>query len=218
MYLWVVLATFLAMMAAYVLPIREDTREMQSVSVAQAKLVQMIAKHSAGKEYLRRNAWPYWDGTNQFEKKVNYHSGRLDNLAGFDQYLPRGFVNHQGFITAIYCMNEDETALKTGADDCRKIEGVRTRRLLITYGAIPERWKAISKDGNYDKRPSTDLLQAMRDHFGAKVMAGYVMPQGEKTYIVNYENTFFEVPVPVKPVVDACLSDYDSCMAMMSWQ
>lgn len=220
MYVWVVLTTFLAMIAAYFLPIREDTQKIINVPVAQAKMMQMVVKQKAGIQFMKENAYPFF--SNETEKKVNYTSGEIDVAP----YLPHGFVSNEDYVTAIYCMDEALTQIKTGEDACRKVEGEKIMRLLITYGAIPERWQSISvEEGGYHVRPSADLMEALRGHFGAKEMVGYVINESGKLYIVNYENTRFEVPQPVADNIGMghygikdCLNDYKTCMAYMSWR
>lgn len=224
MYLWVVLTTFLAMLAAYVLPIREDTQKMLTVPVAQAKLSQMVVKQSAGKEYMKRMSWPFYgNANNEYERRVGYHSGEVN----VTPYLPVGFENNEDFVTAIYCMNEDLTAINAGADDCRKSETVKNKRLLITYGAIPERWRTIDVDdsGYNNVMPSPDMMGALREQFASRIMAGYVEDDGGKLYIVNYERTRYEIPAPVADDLNVvnysirdCVYDYGSCLAIMSWQ
>lgn len=233
MYLWVVLTTFLAMLAAYVLPIREDTQKMLTVPVAQAKLSQMVVKQNAGKEYMKRNSWPYWgNAENEYARRVNYHSGEIDVEAcpgdsNNPSCLPVGFVNNEDFVTAVYCMNENLTSINSGADDCRKSEAVKNKRLLITYGAIPERWQTIDVDdaGNYTVIPSPDMMSALREQFASRIMAGYVESDGGRLYIVNYERTRYEIPTPVANdasvvaySVRDCVNDYQSCLAIMAWQ
>ena len=224
MYLWVVLTTFLAMLAAYVLPIREDTQKMLTVPVAQAKLSQMVVKQSAGKEYMKRRSWPFYgDASNEYERRVDYHSGEVN----VTEHLPVGFENNEDFVTAIYCMNEALTSINAGADDCRKSEAIKNKRLLITYGAIPERWRTIDADDN-SVMPSPDMMGALREQFASRIMAGYVEEDGGRLYIVNYERTRYEIPAPVANdtanshgvhyTVRNCVNDYQSCLAIMSWQ
>lgn len=224
MYLWVVLTTFLAMLAAYVLPIREDTQKMLTVPVAQAKLSQLVVKQNAGKEYMRRMSWPFYGtASNEWERRVGYHSG----MVNVTPYLPVGFENNEDFVTAIYCLNEDLDSINSGTDDCRKSELIKNKRVLITYGAIPERWQTIDVDesGHYTIIPSPDMMGALREQFASRVMAGYVEREGGKMYIVNYERTRYEIPAPIANDVSVvaysikdCVDDYQSCLAIMTWQ
>ena len=220
MYLWVVLTTFLAMIAAYLLPIRSDTQKAVNVPVAQAKMMQMAVKQKAGILFMKENAYPYY--STEEERKVNYSSGEID----VTDYLPPGFINSEDYITAVYCMDEDMTQILTGEDACQKTDDEKKMRMLITYGAIPEKWVTISEtDGNYSVRPSADMMEALRQQFGTKEMVGYVVQEGSGFFVVNYEGTRFEIPRPVVEntgmgyygIVD-CLNDYGSCLAYMSWR
>lgn len=220
MYLWVILTTFLAMLAAYALPIRPDAQEAVTVPVAQARLIQMVVKQSAGVQFMKENAYPYY--STEQERKVNYTSGQISDEQ-LDDYMTFGYVNSQDYVTAIYCMDEDLTEIRTGDDACRKTDTEKTQRLLITYGAIPERWQMITEDG--DIMPSPDMTQAMRQQFGLTDIAGYVINEGGTLYVVNYEGTRFEVPQPVADNTNMmhyglkdCLNDYGTCLAYMSWR
>ena len=220
MYLWVVLTTFLAMMAAYLLPIRQDTQKMLTVPVAQAKLMQMIIKQKAGIQLMKENAYPYY--SDEEERKVNYSSGEVD----VTPYMPYGFVNNEDYVTAIYCMDEDMTQILMGEDACRKVDGENKQRILITYGAVPEKWLSITMvDGGYSIKPSADMMEALREQFSTKEMVGYVVEEGGKLYIVNYEGTKFEIPQPIVENegmsnygISDCMADYGACLAYMSWQ
>ncbi len=225
MYLWVVLTTFLAMIAAYFLPIREDTQNLVTVPVAQARMMHMMVKHRAGQRYLREKAYPFF--STEAERKVDYVSGRIDNLTGFNERLPHGFVNDVNYVAVIYCMNPAMTSIQTGTDSCWRREANKTQRMLITFGAIPERWQTIVVSGSdYDVKPSPDMIKALREHFASGEMVGYVISEGSKLYIVNYEGTKFEIPSVIAQDstvaggygIKNCLNDYKSCLAYMSWQ
>ena len=227
MYIWVVLTTFLAIIAAYILPVRPDTEEMVTVPVAQARIMQMLVRQQAGIQYLKERAWPYF--SNRIDKDVNYMSGELDVAA----YLPHGFVNNNEYVTALYCMNEEMTTINAGSTaGCKKSYEQKVVRLLMTHGAIPEKWQVISDvvsnaDGSvtdFGVVPSAEMIQALRNHFGTYEMVGYVVEDGGKFYIVNYEGTRFDVPDVVvdSTVVDwslkACMEEYKTCLAYMTWR
>ncbi len=220
MYLWVVLTTFLAMIAAYLLPIRNDMQKAVTVPVAQAKIMQLIVKQKAGIQFMKENAYPYY--STEEERKVNYSSGEID----VSDYLPYGFINNEDYVTAIYCMNEELTQILTGEDACRKTDDEKIFRMLITYGAIPERWLTIiPDDGKYTIRPSVDILDALRKQFGTQEMVGYVVAEGSNLFVVNYEGTKFEIPSPIAENtgmgyygIKDCLNDYGTCLAYMSWR
>ncbi len=221
MYVWVVLTTFLAMLAAYVLPIRQDTQEMVTVPVAQARLSQMTAKHEAGILYMRENAYPYVEAGEDGERPVGYSSGQISDDV-LDDYVPFGFVNSREYVTAIYCMDKDMTMVRTGEDACVKTDENRVQRLLVTYGPIPERWRVVN-DGVV--MPSADFMQALRKQFVVKEMVGYAVKGDNPLAVINYEGTRYEVPQPVADdgaivgyTIRNCLEDYEACLMFMSWQ
>lgn len=221
MYIWVVLATFLAMIAAYVLPIRQDTQDILTVPVAQAKIMQLAAAQRAGLEYMKERGWPYFG--NISTRPVDYVTGEItaDDL---EPYLPVGFIPNEDYVTALYCMNVEETIVKTGADSCQKDENGKTNRVLITYGAIPEPWRTYVKVGDdYVVRPSPDLMQGLRNHVGSKEKVGYTQTEGSDVYIMTYENEKIQIPQPVvadagiiRYTISDCVADYGTCLAYMS--
>lgn len=222
MYIWVVLTTFLALIAAYFLPIRPDTQEMLTVPVAQARVMQMLVKQEAAKRYMEERAYPFF--STETERKVDFATGELN----VENYLPKGFINSEEYITALYCMNEGMTVINTGTDGCYRGNGIKTERLLMTYGRIPEKWSIISNissgGGDYDIIPSPDLMQALRRHFGKREMVGYTIEEGGKTYVVNFEGRKFEVPQKVMNdeivtwTLKDCIDEYKSCLVYMSWR
>lgn len=226
MYIWVVLTTFLALIAAYVLPVRPDTQEVLTVPVAQARIMQMLVRQEAAKQYMKEQEYPYF--STESERKVNYATGELnDELVA---YLPHGFVdNDDDYVTALYCMNEGMSEITTGTEGCRKTDVLKRKRMLLTYGKIPEKWALmsnISEDGtDYKIMPSPDLMQAFRNHFGNRNMVGYTIQESGKTYVVNYEGRKFEVPQVIMNdttivtwPLSQCISEYKSCLVYMSWR
>ena len=221
MYIWLVLATFLAMIAAYFLPIRQDTQDILTVPVAQAKIVQLVTAQRSGLEYMKEHDWPYFG--DEVTRPVDYVTGELaaDDLT---PYLPIGFILNANYITAIYCMDADGENIKTGADSCQKDENNKTNRLLITFGAIPEPWQNYVRNGDeYVIKPSPDMLQGLRNHVGPKEKIGYTQKDGDDVYIVTYENEKFQIPQPVaadtgviRYTISNCIDDYETCLAYMT--
>jgi hypothetical protein len=221
MYIWVVLATFLAMIAAYFLPVREDMRNQVDIAVAQAKLVQFAVKQRAAEEYIKERTYPFYGDA--ISGKVNYHTGVVDMSKCGASYtsscLPTGFVNDESYQTVVYCMNAARTALRTGDTDCQATAD--TSRVIITYGPVPSKWQQHSEDGDV-VRPTADFMLAMRDFFGDKEKIGYTTVIGSgKIGIVNYEGTVFEIPTPIATDtkrwgIKSCVDDYGVCLAYMS--
>ena len=223
MYVWVVLTTFLAMLAAYVLPIRADSDKLVDVPVAQAKLMQLVVKQKAGLQYVKENQWPYAGSETD---RVQFRTIELaDGI--IDDYLPFGFVNNNDFVTMIYCLNEGLTEIREGEDSCDNRAPTSSKRMVITYGAIPEKWQTVVVDGDVvkDVRPSGDMMMAMRGHFASTEKAGYTVVEGGVVKIVNYEGEKFDIPeVVVNDELIAsyglgeCIDDYRSCLVYMEFK
>lgn len=222
MYVWVVLTTFLAMIAAYVLPIRPDMHEKTVVPVAQARVMQLVAKQRAASQYMIERAWPYY--SDPYERKVDYVTGEITSEM-IANYLPFGFIDNTDYVTALYCMNDDMTELKTGKGSCDKVHDTKISRMLITYGPIPEKWQNVTllDGGGYDIKPSSDMLDAFRTMFSKKDMIGYVIIESGNWYIVNYEGTKYQIPTAIVDNagmshygIKSCVNDYGTCLAFMS--
>lgn len=221
MYLWVVLATFLAALAAYVLPLRGDMTAVVDTPVAQAMMMKMVVKHKAGLEYMKHNGWPFscTSGNNEFCKNnntVDYVPGVLSD-ASINDYLPFGFVNDADYTNEIRCLFYTITngvPSYQNAPNCNASNNnIPALRTLLTYGPIPERW--LSTDGDMIK-PSGDLLSAMRKHFGSNQMAGFVVEKDGAKYIRNFEGTEFLIPSQFTSINTACSSQ--ACFAYMTWR
>ena len=112
MYLWMVLATLLAALAAYVLPLRNDMVGMVDTPVAQAMMIQMVAKHKAGLDYMKYHGYPYAcpaahtyseaDKSCAEQNMVTYSAGDADELS--DPFLPHGFTDNPNYHNEIRCL------------------------------------------------------------------------------------------------------------------
>ena len=236
MYLWVVLTTFLAMIAAYYLPIRNDTSDKQDVGVARAQLVQMVAKHKAVMQYMLENMYPYYcaDGldceNDQSARGVVNFTGGYTVDATIAPYFPKGFYNNPNYISRIYCMTRNEATgeyLNKGSDCNSNTDTAEatTVRAAITYGAIPERLRVYSQKGERTVvSPSADLISAMREQFSSNEIAGYAYyNEHDELVVVNFEKTISELPAPMVNIAEGdgvagCLNEYGTCLVYMSWR
>lgn len=239
MYLWVILTTFLAMIAAYYLPVRADTEEKLTVPVAQAQLIQMVAKQKAAMQYMVEHSYPYYCApgfdcaTNSNARRiVNFTSGSI--AAAFADgsmatYMPKGFINNPNYTTRLYCMklNHSNNTYSNSSDCNRNAddETTTTERALVTYGPIPERWQTLVTEGETTYvRPSPDLMNAMRQQFTKQEIAGYVYDDGNNLIIVNFEYTTFVVPSPMRTDgngLKSCVdnpNNHGTCLVYLSWR
>ncbi len=229
MYLWIVLATFLAALAAYVLPLRSDMVGVVDTPVAQSMMIQMVVKHKAGLEYMKQHGWPFAcpdghpyseaDKTCETKNMVAYPTGDADEASA--DYITFGFINNPSYHNQIACLCNNGTQANpnyVNADcngSCQQNgEETQVLRGLFTYGPIPQHWMTFDREGK--AIPSGDLTTAMRKHFGSSQMAGYIVKTGSNYYIRNYEGRDFLIPSQFSG--RTCINSNDACFAYLSWR
>lgn len=230
MYMWLVLSTFLAILAGYSLPMRSDTPEKVNVPVASAHMVKMVINHRVALKYARKQKWPYYcagvaEGETvpecPQENKVGFVPGTI-NHDDLTYYIPEGFVLSDEYKSQIFCYNEDESP---ETDECHDVEENKRTRLLITYGDLHEKWLS-SQDivagggaGETKVTPNDDVIKAFRNHFGYDELVGYVRENGEEKEIINYQGTpVYTIPEDMWNEISAnCNANYNgSCIAYVS--
>lgn len=177
MYIWVLLATFLATLYSFNLSQRADMRKIEVEPVAQAIISKMVIKQQAAGRYMESNTPPYakynnGDGTFKPSPQILYTSGILTEEelgstvtkedADKGTYLPFGFNNTDNVTTEIYCLDH---ATQKNIVNCATA-GVS--RYLVAYMPIPQRWLNI-KTG----LPTTDFSNAMKTIIGNDNSFGY---------------------------------------------
>ncbi|MBR2922869.1 MAG: hypothetical protein IKC10_06090 [Alphaproteobacteria bacterium] len=229
MYMWLVLSTFLAILAGYSLPMRSDTPEKVNVPVASAHMVKMVINHRVALKYARKLKWPYYcagtaEGDTVTEcdpdKRIGFTPGSIDPEE-LDDYIPNGFVRSEEYTSQIFCYNKDESH----ADECHDVTDNPKTRLLITYGDLHIRWLAtqeIATAGGTEKTvvtPNDDVIKAFRNHFGYDEWVGYIRENGEEKEIINYQGTpVYTIPDDMWNEISAnCNTNYNgSCIAYVS--
>lgn len=230
MYMWLVLSTFLAILAGYSLPMRSDTPEKVNVPVASAHMSKMVINHRVALKYARKLKWPYYcegvaEGTHvdtclPEKKQIGFGPGPI-NPGELDDDIPEGFVLSDEYKSQIFCYDKDGTE----ATECHDDTDNKRTRLLITYGNLHIRWLAtqeIATAGGTEKpvvTPNDDVIKAFRNHFGYDEWVGYIRENGEEREIINYQGT----PVYTIPddmwidISNTCNADYNgSCIAYVS--
>lgn len=176
MYIWVILATFMAMLYSFNLSPRADIREIEVEPVAKALISKLVIKQQAAGRYMRGNTPPYAhsegdDGTIYKSDNIVYKAGILtqDDLAPETgiTYLPYGFKDDGSVTTEIYCLNREN---QSQAMDCANEKAIR---YLVAYTVIPQRWLNV-KTG----LPNNDFNNAMKQIIGYDSSFGY--PSCEK--------------------------------------
>lgn len=166
MYIWVLLATFLAMLYSYNLSHRADIREIEVEPVAKALISKLIIKQQAAGRYMRGNTPPFAqskDAAGNIYKSDNitYAAGVIteSELRG---YLPYGFKDDGSVTTEIYCLNKENPNATMA---CSEEQAVR---YLVAYTVIPQRWLNV-KTG----LPNNDFNNAMKQIIGYDNSFGY---------------------------------------------
>ncbi len=163
MYIWVILATFIAILYSFSLAPREDMRELYVAPRAEATISKLVIQHKAGMNWVFANTPPQNGST-----VVTYTTGEImdgqdsNKSLKMEEFLPLGFNKNTGFTTEIYCVNKTN---HNNAIDCTSPDA---QRYLITYGPIDNRW--INRKNN---RPGNDLLTAMNTVMGNTISFGY---------------------------------------------
>ena len=151
MYIWVILATFLAVLASYTLSPRADIRQITVEPLAEAAVEKLVTKHKAARDYVKYRKKPYVSNPPNVE------------------YSP-GVIADEDLDRQIFCMNEDMTVSYGEQAQC----SVRkNKKMLVTYGVIPTRW--INQATELEE-PNVDFMNALRNTVEGGTMFGYTAP------------------------------------------
>ncbi len=155
MYIWVILATFIAILYGFNLSVRPDMRQIYVEPQAEAAVSKLVLQHKAAEKFIQ----------NKIDNKIGYNSGLIQS-SQFEGYLPYGFdTDNLVYTTVMYCLDKTSNQLSQPIGDCNT---ENSANYLMTYGCVPQRWKSI-KGG----RPSNDLIHAMRTITGLGSNFGY---------------------------------------------
>lgn len=173
MYIWVVLATFMALLYSFNLAIRGDERKIQIEPLAEAEVSKFIIRHRMGQNYVRDRTpktvnSPYGNDGD----KITYDKGELICDNELKDYRPVGFICDNAYKTEVFCTEKDDWS--TEIDDCTSDQAIR---FLVTYGPIPQRWLNLSSD-----TPSNDFLNALQNMVGIDTSIGYAVESDNPEY------------------------------------
>ncbi len=170
MYLWVVIAIFVAALAALSGSLRPDIKEIYLNTQAETEATQIYTLHKAALKYYTYHT--------KADGEVDY-----DGLAS--GYLPFGF-NRGNFVSMLYCLNDAGTDVPSGAncievhepdeeheEEWTSSNGTccsqpNTANYLITYGPIPRKWQ-----DNRTSLPRSEILDSMKNKLGYVDGMGY---------------------------------------------
>ena len=125
MYIWLVLSTFLAILAGYSLPLRSDTSDKVDVPVATASAMRMVVTHKVALNYLRTQKWPFKctscaEGAECSECDITHQTAFGPGLIDFtSEGVNSGiFEPDENYKSLVLCYNQDGTL----SDKCFKEE------------------------------------------------------------------------------------------------
>ena len=168
MYIWVILATFLAILASYSLSVRPDMRELSVARVAEAVLGRLVVQHEAALNYVKYHKYPYSENRDH----VDYSPGVI-NDGDLLAEMPYGYNMDGQYVSKIFCMNQNMTVAYGGEGGANPCDVADNRKMVVTYGPIPTRWMSLS---SAMERPNTDFLNALWNMVSSGEEFGYMIP------------------------------------------
>ena len=180
MYIWVILATFLAILASYTLSVRPDMRELSVARMAEAALGRLVVQHEAALNYVKYNKYPY----SASRDKVDYAPGIISD-GDLLVEMPYGHSLDGQYTSKIFCMNQDMTVAFGNAGAENPCDVTDNRKMVVTYGPIPTRWLSLS---SAMERPNTDFLNALWNMVSSGEEFGYMLPALASDVHVSVEN------------------------------
>ena len=231
MYMWLVLSTFLAILAGYFLPVRDDIAEKKDVPIASAHMMRMAVNQRIALNYVKMNKWPYYcAGASEGEvltdcddaNKIGYSAGDVNPEEDYYQ----GFNYDEGYTSRIFCYDESN-ADSEGNDSCAI--GVAEVRYLVTYGDLGSKWLTapdLSESGGGSRvkvTPRGDVLKGFEKYFASEDTVGYVVEDEDsgKAYIINaFGKKVFDIPETMYDAMSGsnnCNKDFNgSCIMYLS--
>ena len=180
MYLWVIIATFLASLAVFSTSYRPDVKKVVVEPKAEAVIAKMYLQHQAMRNYVATN-WRKGPGS--------VEPGEWKPEGSNASYAPYGFDADGGvanFTSKIYCLASKENGVATrtysklpvgctnGSDPYHAVSNCcdepDATMFLVTYGDIPSKWR-----NPVTGKPRAELLDAMKTSRGYIDGLGYMI-------------------------------------------
>ena len=205
MYIWVVLATFLAAIASYYLAPRNDMRELTVVPLAEAEIAKVVTQQKAARSYIG------YHRSSAVSSRPTYIIGELteNELA---PYFPYGHGMNDNYVTLTYCVDENYSQLYQTPNEC--FSNRKNIKYLITCGPLPLRWLNLNTEISTDDdpppppTPTADFMTAMRHSVSADSGLGYTVCDDSYCLIFEHDQTQTEIPGVLLDSDKGRLKDY----------
>lgn len=190
MYIWMMLAAFIVMLAAFNLSPRADLQRQQQMPLAEASITKFLVQHDAAVKYTKSKLAAYHSNpTENAGLSAGMLSGCNDeNNGDLCNFLPIGYKYEENlYYSGIYCVNAAEytntynpetgetTSNKTkneGVEAATTCNGSASVVYVITFGRVPERWKNASTH-----RILGEYFNAMHSKIAVGSSCGIVVPK-----------------------------------------
>ena len=212
MYIWVVLATFLAAIASYYLAPRNDMRELMVVPLAEAEIAKVVTQQKAARSYIG------YHRSSAASSRPTYIIGELGEGEGngnLEDYFPYGHRMYDNYRTFVYCVNADHSQLYATPELC--FDDNTSVKYLITCGPLPLRWLNLNTEISTDDddpppppppTPTADFMTAMRHSVSADSGLGYTVCDDSYCLIFEHDQTQTEIPGVLLDSDKGRLKDY----------
>lgn len=177
MYIWVVLATFLAILASYTLSPREDVRKLTVEPLAEVYIAKMVTQHQAALSYVKYQKKPYTTSNQNEFAPIALNKDHLQS------YFPVGHSYTREFYSKIYCMDETAENAFPASAACRE---KKNKKAVVTFAPIPLRWLNTHVD---PERPNVDFLNAMKNTVHGGIIFGYIAKTEDTTSVKNISHS-----------------------------
>lgn len=197
MYVWVVLATFLAVLASFALSPREDIRAVTVEPLAEAQVAKIVTRQKAALEYVKYRKKPYTVNPEAVE-----YAPMVLSAGELEAYMPHGHIASPNYVTKIFCMNEMMTIAYGDQANC---SNKHNSKMVVTFGQVPLRWINLNSERGI---PTADFMNAVRNMVDSGTSFGYTAPvesgastdrniSGSPMRLVDRDNSDLYVPLAV---------------------
>lgn len=185
MFIWMILAVFMAALFSFTLNPREDHYDVVNVPRAEGVAANLMTMHSAATQYVFDHKDPV----------ATYNSGVLSQ-ATMSSYLPVGYKNSNNVVSEIFCfdMTNSDTRVQIG---CSNTDAMN---FVISYVETPRRFTTIGDDGEVRASRAMDLAlakvgsNAITIGYTVKATAAIAGPIGSLMAIQSYRGAFVYIP------------------------
>ena len=178
MYIWMILATFIVVLATFNLSPRADIEKVQLAPLAEAAVTKFLSQHNAAVEYATKVTKEMLSGGVGFSGSVTQLTGCNNGVGDLCDYLPIGYhYTENAYYSSVYCLNGH---VKDAEGNITKTAGQETEdcstavRYVITFGRVPQRWKNVSTN-----KILAPYYTALRSKIPMQVAGGIVIPKTE---------------------------------------